>query len=637
MSNCPTSLPLSQLTDTDEFKNILSGEDLLNLTDPTKQLNQALLSVTTDTINDKLNDQKTKQSPSAYTFDQFEDDYPTLAKKIQDDDISLGEVAIFATETGATLQSPLNSAFDDPVDGVDTEGVTTGDTIKAGQVSLDFRAWTPGSYPTAQIAGALALLDTFLDDNIGSSLSGGQCAAFAALGNSLQSLLQSMKAKADSLDSIPGLDLKKFTLSEILSGEVIKVKLKLEMIGKLIKDTVEKVIEKVKNQAKSLVASLKDLPNSLQAQLNKAQAKVAAFTSDKNKNGVMDGIDKMIANVGSMFEKLTPAVLGLLLFRFCQVTSAIQNASETPLKSLMNTVNGIQETQKIMKSESAKATKTAVESGANRMDADDVEKQKEKAQTEMRERSTKLDDLVEGHKSLYGEGDGVGQLNTDRTINNDSLVYDFMKSYPRPKRAKDLPKELRPYVSKLGNDTSITGGIGPIKFKGGSQIATTQLRKNGDDTGAPGPGWTLVQTKLWVQILDMANQLDEDILVIKGFDYESKSKYRKKGQIVTIELPSDDITTQLRYLIAASRAGLKGILLGTNPGRITVGNSARGGWLSKTLQKEYDDLFKGATVEERTESFTAGKDNTSIFALRRALKDHNRDAWYPRVAVKNDK
>jgi len=637
MSNCPTSLPLSQLTDTDEFKNILSGEDLLNLTDPTKQLNQALLSVTTDTINDKLNDQKTKQSPSAYTFDQFEDDYPTLAKKIQDDDISLGEVAIFATETGATLQSPLNSAFDDPVDGVDTEGVTTGDTIKAGQVSLDFRAWTPGSYPTAQIAGALALLDTFLDDNIGSSLSGGQCAAFAALGNSLQSLLQSMKAKADSLDSIPGLDLKKFTLSEILSGEVIKVKLKLEMIGKLIKDTVEKVIEKVKNQAKSLVASLKDLPNSLQAQLNKAQAKVAAFTSDKNKNGVMDGIDKMIANVGSMFEKLTPAVLGLLLFRFCQVTSAIQNASETPLKSLMNTVNGIQETQKIMKSESAKATKTAVESGANRMDADDVEKQKEKAQTEMRERSTKLDDLVEGHKSLYGEGDGVGQLNTDRTINNDSLVYDFMKSYPRPKRSKDLPKELRPYVSKLGNDTSITGGIGPIKFKGGSQIATTQLRKNGDDTGAPGPGWTLVQTKLWVQILDMANQLDEDILVIKGFDYESKSKYRKKGQIVTIELPSDDITTQLRYLIAASRAGLKGILLGTNPGRITVGNSARGGWLSKTLQKEYDDLFKGATADERVESFTAGKDNTSIFALRSALKDHKRDAWYPRVAVKNDK
>ena len=637
MSNCPTSLPLSQLTDTDEFKNILSGEDLLNLTDPTKQLNQALLSVTTDTINDKLNDQKTKQSPSAYTFDQFEDDYPTLAKKIQDDDISLGEVAIFATETGATLQSPLNSAFDDPVDGVDTEGVTTGDTIKAGQVSLDFRAWTPGSYPTAQIAGALALLDTFLDDNIGSSLSGGQCAAFAALGNSLQSLLQSMKAKADSLDSIPGLDLKKFSLSEILSGEVIKVKLKLEMIGKLIKDTVEKVIEKVKNQAKSLVASLKDLPNSLQAQLNKAQAKVAAFTSDKNKNGVMDGIDKMIANVGSMFEKLTPAVLGLLLFRFCQVTSAIQNASETPLKSLMNTVNGIQETQKIMKSESAKATKTAVESGANRMDADDVEKQKEKAQTEMRERSTKLDDLVEGHKSLYGEGDGVGQLNTDRTINNDSLVYDFMKSYPRPKRSKDLPKELRPYVSKLGNDTSITGGIGPIKFKGGSQIATTQLRKNGDDTGAPGPGWTLVQTKLWVQILDMANQLDEDILVIKGFDYESKSKYRKKGQIVTIELPSDDITTQLRYLIAASRAGLKGILLGTNPGRITVGNSARGGWLSKTLQKEYDDLFKGATADERVESFTAGKDNTSIFALRSALKDHKRDAWYPRVAVKNDK
>lgn len=636
MSNCPTSLSLSQLTDTDEFKNILSGEDLLNLTDPTKQLNQALLSVTTDTINDKLNDQKTKQSPSAYTFDQFKDDYPTLAKKIQDDDISPAEVAIFATETGATLQSPLNSAFDTPVDGDDIEGVTTGDTIKAGQCSLDFRSWTPGAYPTAQIAGALALLDTFLDDNIGSSLSGGQCAAFAVLGSALQNLLQSMKAKADSLDSVPGLDLKKFSLSEILSGEVIKVKLKLEMIGKLIKDTVKKVIEKVKNQAKSLIASVKDLPNSLQAQLNKAQLKIEAFTSDKNKNGVMDGIDKMIANVGSMFEKLTPAILGLLLFRFCQVTSAIQNASETPLKSLMNTVNGIKETQKIMKSESAKATKTAVESGANRMDADDVEQHKEKAQAEMRQRSTKLDDLVKGHKSLYGTGDGVGTLNTDNLINNNSLVYDFMKSYPRPKRTKDLPKELRPYVSKLGNDTSITGGIGPIKFKGGSQIATAQLRKNGDDTGAPGPGWTLVQTKVWVQILDMASQLEEDIIVTKGFDYESKSKYRRKGQIVTIEIP-DDIDAQLRYVIAASRAGLKAIKVRANPGSITVGNPTRGGWLGDNLQKEYDDLFKGDNVDERTESFTAVKDNTSIFALRSALIDHKRDAWYPRVAVKNDK
>lgn len=638
MSNCPTSLPLSQLTDTDEFKNILSGEDLLNLTDPTKQLNQALLLATTDTINDKLDGQKTKESPSAYTFDQFKDDYPTLSERIQDGPLTPAEVAIFATESGATLQSPLSSAFDNPVDGNETEGATTGDSIANGQVSLDFRAWTPGSNPTAQIAGALALLDTFLDDNIGASLAGGQCAAFAALGNSLQGLLQSMKAKADSLDNIPGLDLTKFTLSEILSGEVIKVKLKLELIGKLIKDTVEKVIKKVESQAASLVASLTDLPNSLQAQLNKAQAKVKAFTSDKNKNGIMDGIDKMIANVGSMFEKLTPAVLGLLMFRFCQVTNAIQKSSETPLKSLMNTVNGIKETQKIMKSESAKATKTAVESGANRMDADQVEDQKEKARTEMRERSTKLDDLVEGHKALYGtEGDGVGELNVEERINNNSLVYDFMKSYPRPKRAKDLPKELRPYVSKLGNDTSITGGIGPIKFKGGSQIATTQLRKNGDDTGAPGPGWTLVQTKVWVQILDMANQLDEDILVIKGFDHESTSKYRKKGQIVTIELPSDDITTQLRYVIAASRAGLKGIKVFANPARITIGNVSRGGWLDKNLQKEYDDLFKGETVDERGESFIAGKDKTSIFALRAALQAHKRDAWYPRVAIKNDK
>ena len=109
-----------------------------------------------------------------------------------------------------------------------------------------------------------------------------------------------------------------------------------------------------------------------------------------------------------------------------------------------------------------------------------------------------------------------------------------------------------------------------------------------------------------------------------------------QGQIVTIEIP-DDIDAQLRYVIAASRAGLKAIKVRANPGSITVGNPTRGGWLGDNLQKEYDDLFKGDNVDERTESFTAVKDNTSIFALRSALTDHKRDAWYPRVAVKNDK
>ena len=95
------------------------------------------------------------------------------------------------------------------------------------------------------------------------------------------------------------------------------------------------------------------------------------------------------------------------------------------------------------------------------------------------------------------------------------------------------------------------------------------------------------------------------------------------------------MSAKCRYLIVGSRAGFKAIKIGDDS--ISLSNANRVGWLGDNLRKEYDDLFKGETAEESVDRFNTKKDNTSIFAIRAALQAHKRDAWYPRVADKNDK
>lgn len=600
---CPTQFAAAVKEAGDQFSNILTDDELLNLSNPAKNIDETTLSDVTEQLNKKASEQRVKKPPATVTGDMFANKYPKLNERLSVGPISTAEVAIFATETGASLTTGL-----------------------PGQVSLDMSDWTPGAQIPADVDLTLGLMSDFFDENIGASLSSGQCAAFAIKVAVIGGLLQSLKAKADSLGDMPGFNLPGIpSIDDIL--DQIEAKLSLEAIQTTLQGAIDKVVEKVKKQAQSITAGLEEIS----ADIQQAVDKVNAFTSDKNKNGMMDGVEKMIANIGSGFDKLDAKAIGLLMFRLCQVSEAIQSSSEKPLQQLILTASAVDQTKASAKNISARASQDAVSKGATRMDPADVESKKTEYTNTQRNLSSNVHDLVANLALQYGENsDGVGLRNKFGRDDIKEFEINPFSTYPKVYKARHLPKDEQKFVKQLQTDTSITGGVGPIIFTDAQHKGIqTPFDKAGRDTGAPGPGWTKTKTKLWCQALDMARQLGTDIKVARGFHFDGKHKSMRKGDNIKIEF-EESMENTLAYLIAASRAGVKFIYIDKD--YIVISNFTRGGRLGKKLREELETASETgrAYSQERLDALNS----TYANIVERALLTHDSDTWHYYYAVK---
>ena len=600
MSNCPSQFALAIKEAGEPFADVLTDDELLNLADPTKQFDDVTLASVTEQLNNKLNAQRNVQEPATVTGADFGKTYPVLDSRLDVNTLSTAEVAIFATETGATLTNPA----------------------LPGQASLDMSDWAPGAQIPAGVDLTLGLLDNFFEENMGASLSSGACAAFALKLAVLGGILNTIKGKADSLGGIPGLDIGAFPSLKDYLKEALPAQLSLEAIKTSIEKTIDGVIEKVRKQASSVASSIENLDNTITDAINR----VNAFTSDKNKDGMMDGVEKMVANLASGFEKMDAKALGLLMFRLCQVSEAIQASGEKPMNQLIAVASGVEQTKRAAKNLSAKASETAVDNGATRMDPADVNTKKEEIRDTQRSRSGNVWDIVEAYKQLYGENnDGIGMSNDLGMM--DVMELDVMKSYPKVKKARHLPKSERAWVKALKSDTTIVSGIGPIKFEGAynnvdGEGVLTHVDKAGRDTGAPGPGWTNVHESLWVQIIDMARQLGTDVRVSHAWKHDSNNKLQKKGHAVKI-LFDENLDNALAYTIAASRAGVKTIVTDTN--EITLYKHKRGWNIGKKFQQERDNAIN--TTLPQSGARIDALNRLSSFAVKGVLRFHQMDHW----------
>lgn len=600
---CPTQFAVAVKDAGEQFSNILTDDELLNLSDPAKNIDEKTLSDVTEELNKKASQQRVTKPPATVTGDMFANKYPKLNERLSVGPISTAEVAIFATETGAALSGGL-----------------------PGQVSLDMSNWTPGAQIPADIDLTLGLMSDFFDENMGASLSSGQCAAFALKVALIGGLLQALKKKADSLGDMPGFNLDGIpTIDEIL--EQLKSKLALEGIKKSLEDAIDKVVEKVKKQGQSVIAGLEDIDESIKSAIDK----VNAFTSDKNKNGMMDGVEKMIANIGSGFDKLDAKALGLLMFRLCQVSEAIQSSSEKPLQQLILTASAVEQTKASAKNMSARASQDAVSTGATRMDPADVESKKTEYTNTQRNLSSDLYDLVAAVKSQYGENrDGTGSANEFKFDDIREFEINVYSTYPKVSKARHLPKDEQKFVKQLQTDTSITGGVGPIIFTGADHPGIqTPFDKAGRDTGAPGQGWTNTKTKLWCQALDMARQLGTDIKVNRGFVFDGKHKTKRKGDNLRIEF-EEGVDNTLAYAIAASRAGVKFIV--PDKDSIIISNFTRGGDTGKKIDKAFAKA--GVTGAAYSEERLAAIESGIYWVVKSVIRTHEIDQWQYYYAIK---
>jgi hypothetical protein len=592
---CELSYPSQILKKADPlFDSIIDEDGLLDLKDPTKNINPEKLRDATNALNNAFNGIKGTTIPANYPQEAFANDYPTLADKIN----TLGpmtqvETALFINETGSN-----------PDD-----------------IAACMNGHTPGGLPTQCFNNIAGQLDTFLNKNLGAALSGGLCGAFPDVFGKIAGVIAVIEAISGLVD-----DIKNFSLDDFISGLVAQVLGALTAIVKAIEKTIKSIVKSIKKAvegiAKDAAAFAKSMGEAATKILNKVAAaitQVLDFISEPNTKKLKEGIEGLVTSAASAFEKMTPVLLGLLMFRFCQLAGGVQSFLQKPLGQLIALVVAMKAAGAMLDNSSKKNNKKAVEAGAVRINPEEVGKLKDDARTRLNnaapttaiivKTARDVQDLLEPpvasgieieeitvtplpDASVQSVDDivnsslaAIGEVETIEGADVEPLEYELnreLQTKIEPEEVKPRPPmiaspfdavEIRPYVqlmeptdeqngwlTDLATSKSTTAGI-PGQFEFDSAMEGITVRKDGTDTEEPGPAWMEVHSHVWLQLFEVKDQIGGISLKVKaGFDPEGKP-VSKTGHSVILDVsgyPTDDL---IEIIIAASRAGFMNIAL----------------------------------------------------------------------------
>lgn len=568
------------------FDTIIDEDGLLDLKDPTKNIPPEKLIDATNALNNAFNGIRNATGPVNYGQQAFANDFPTLAEKLD----TLGpmtkvETALFINDYG---QDPDN-------------------------IVAVMNNHTPGVVPTQAFNDVCSQCDNFLNTNMGAALSAGLCGAFP-------DVFGKIAAAIALVESVQGLidDIKNFDPEDFINGLVAQIIGPLKAIAEAIKKTIESIAKSLEKAAKDIAKQAEDFAKDMKEAgtkiINKIKAavqKVLDFLAKPNMDKLKEGIDGIISASSSAFEKMDTVILGLLMFRFCQLAGGVQDFLKKPMDSLVKLVVAMKAAGAIMDNISKKENKKAVEAGAVRIDPTEVPNIKDDARQRVNNAAPKTKEIVNTAREIEGnltdseitveELPPIGVTDEEFLTNQELIdlveqaigevekiegadvkpIEEDIKSNTgaevEPEVAEPRPPllisafdgvEIRPYVhimapndqqagwlTQLATDKELTSGIqGQFTFD--SAMAKITVRKDGTDTEEPGPAWTEVHPDTWIRLFEMKEQVESIQLKVKDAFNPNKPTL-KDGTAVHLDIagyPEDDI---IELIIAASRAGWK--------------------------------------------------------------------------------
>lgn len=241
--------------------------------------------------------------------------------------------------------------------------------------------------------GIIEQLDFYFDNNLANSISGGFCAAFA-----------NIFAKIGAIVAIGKKLSELFNLG--LPGILDLIRKKIESIIDALKEKLLAVVNQIKDKALALMNTLKGSIEAIANQVQQAAQKVQEFFSDLSIQKVKDQIKGLINKLVNAFETLTPEVLLMMAFRFCQLTEQVQQFFQQPVQDLQNTVTRFQSAHENTTRMGKLASFSAASFGAKRLSPGIIEEH----QRRMREALNRSGNGVNsyGGSNSFAGGDGGG-------------------------------------------------------------------------------------------------------------------------------------------------------------------------------------------------------------------------------------
>ena len=297
--------------------------------------------------------------------------------------------------------------------------------------------------------------------------------------------------------------------------EAIKQRASLEGIVSLLESVVKGVVEAAKKVVMAAAGTVLVLLKGLEAaakpiidKLKKMTSHINTFLEDPSIDKIKTGIEAVVADLASQFEKLTPENVANMMYRLCQQAQDLQATLMAPAMELNKFANSVGSQAKLVVSRQAEEMKNAVKYGAIRVSDED--------------RDAKQKDVV-------------------GTYNSNVKPSDEDTGYVTPSKMTQEQMSAIVNISKSGLGSYVTFDSAVIDYEDGD-------------------GWKEVGTHVWKALLLTQSQTDKSYVVTRGYQKPKKdpnTKYKvhslySKGSSVDIRVTTTDYR---ETIVAASRAG----------------------------------------------------------------------------------
>jgi uncharacterized protein YcbK (DUF882 family) len=235
-------------------------------------------------------------------------------------------------------------------------------------------------FPTI-IANLLGDLDFHLASNIGQDLTGKLCGAYNDVLEDLTKVFAVVKAGKALLSQVENLlekDVKKL-------AESIKQKGILQTLLDILKKIIEEAVNAARKAATAAIAAVlgavygvAKASMAVMKKAGKILQDIQNYMQGATVKGMIEDMEKLVAELASSFERLTPENIANLMFRLCQMARDLQMILMAPAIKMQRFAGSLFSESAVLKSQNAVNTQKAVKYGALRVSDEDRKAKKDK-------------------------------------------------------------------------------------------------------------------------------------------------------------------------------------------------------------------------------------------------------------------
>jgi len=254
---------------------------------------------------------------SLVTLARQEYDYPMLYDRLNSGPIGVTEYADFLVATGTT-QSMVQA-------------------LNPNQLSI-----TALQY--------LENINTYYTNNFSSSTDG-FCTIFSGV---LNDIFNALNTVGNVIGAI---------------GAILNIQKLIETLIDTLKEKLSQLVKQLIQQVSNCLGSIKGIANTVQ--------QTADFFSDLNIQTLKDTVNGVIASTSNKFTNITQQNIEYLVYRFCQLSNAVEQFMRSPLSALQNALQSCTDVKNVLTNSSTEFSLAAVTAGGFRMSDDNVKSIKE--------------------------------------------------------------------------------------------------------------------------------------------------------------------------------------------------------------------------------------------------------------------